>query len=412
MSEELRFERGGRLPIPAAGVRAVGEKALKLSSWSAYHLLLESVGEEGGVQLAGAIGEIGIVDLLSFFNMFRKSGLLHFTLGGGDKTLYFQNGEIVYATSTFPEEEIGEVLYSLGMFDHEVLQGARQFAGSKTPLGKILVDQGVISSKDLWTATRNQVETIVYNLFAFSQGSFIFIDRPLAEDLVVRLSMNTQNLIMEGLRRFDERAVYMQKVRSLDAVPVATGKVPNDLDSTSQKMLALVQSGVCDAHELLRRSGAGEFDALRLLSQLIDRGVVTMEEAPTVAVEGDLGEIIAIFNGVLTAMCRVVSAKNPQFRDEASRFLRDLPQPFSYVFRQASLREDGSVDGGRILANLAGLEEGDKMRLLTDALSELVYMGCIAARRELGATESAELIKRVQEVSQRVQTLIGRRDNG
>ncbi len=95
------------------------------------------------------------------------------------------------------------------------------------------------------------------------------------------------------------------------------------------------------------------------------------------AVEGDLGEIVAIFNGVLTAMCRVVSARNPQFRDEVGRFLRDLPQPFSYVFRQASLREDGSVDGGRILANLAGLEEGDKMRLLTDALSELVYMECI-----------------------------------
>ena len=109
------------------------------------------------------------------------------------------------------------------------------------------------------------------------------VARPLDEELVVRLSMNTQNLIMEGLRRFDERAVYMQKVKSLDSVPVATGKVPNDLDSTSQKMLALVQAGVCDAHELLRRSGAGDFDVLRLLSHLVDRGVVAMEEAPTVA---------------------------------------------------------------------------------------------------------------------------------
>jgi hypothetical protein len=204
----------------------------------------------------------------------------------------------------------------------------------------------------------------------------------------------------------------MQKVMPLDAVPVATGTLPDGLDSTSRKMLALVQAGVSDARELLRRSGAGDFDGLRLLSQLIDRGAVTMEETPTVAVEGDLGEIITIFNGVLTAMCRVVSVRNPQFRDEISRFLRDLPQPFSYVFRQTSLCEDGSVDGGRVLANLAGLDEGDKIRLLTDALSELVYMECIAARRELGASDSAELIKRVQEVSQRVQKVIGRRDHG
>ena len=409
---EILLEKGGRLALPLPVLKTVGERPLRLTSWSEHHLLLETGDGGGQVLLAGAIGEVGIVDLLSFCNMFRKSGLLHFALGGGDKTLFFQNGEIVYATSTFPDEEIGEVLYGLGKFDREVLQGARQFASSDIPLGKILVDQGLISAKDLWAATRNQIETIIYNLFAFSQGTFVFVARPLAEELIVRLSMSTQNLIMEGLRRVDERALYLQKIKSLDSVPVATGKMPNDLDSTSQKMLALVQAGVSDCHELLRRSGAGDFDALRLLAQLVDRGVVVMEEAPSVAVEGDLGEIVTIFNGVLTAMCRVVSSKNPQFRDEVSRFLRDLPQPFSYVFRQASLREDGSVDGGRILANLAGLEEGDKIRLLTDALSELVYMECIAARRELGAADSAELIKRVQDVSQRVQALIGRIDNG
>jgi hypothetical protein len=176
-------------------------------------------------------------------------------------------------------------------------------------------------------------------------------------------------------------------------------------------MVVLIQAGVSDAKELLRRSGSGEFDSLRLLSQLVERGIVTMEEVPTVAVEGVLGEVVNIFNGILIAMYRVVSAKTPRFRDEVSRFLRDLPQPFSYVFRQTTLKEDGSVDGGRILANLAGLEEGDKLRLLSESLSELVYMECIAARRELGATDSAELIKRVQDVSQRVQALVGKRDD-
>jgi len=408
---EIQIEKGGRLTLPPDVAKILEPGALRLSSCSANHLLLESTSGDDKVQLAGLLSEGGIVDLLSFFNMFRKSGLVHFLLSGGNKTLGFQNGEIVYATSTFPEEEIGEILYSLGKFDRETLQGARQFANGELPLGNILVDQNVIDAKDLWAATKNQVETIVYNLFAFQGGSFVFIDTLIADDQIVSISMNTQNLIMEGLRRVDERAVYMQKVKSLDAIPVATDKVPNDLDSVSQKMVALIQAGVGSVKELLRRSGSGEFDAIRLLSQLVERGIVTMEEAPTVAVEGVLGEVVNIFNGVLVAMHTVVSAKNPQFREEVSCFLRDLPQPFSYVFRQTTLKEDGSVDGGRILANLAGLEEGDKLRLLSESLSELVYMECIAARRELGAADSATLIKRVQEVSQRVQDLIGTRDN-
>jgi hypothetical protein len=407
---DIKVEKGGKLTLPPKCAKILGDQPLRVSSCSSHHLLLESASTDDKVQLTGLIGNVGIVDLLSFFNMFRKSGYLSFSLSGGNKTLYFQNGEIVFATSTFPEEDIGEVLYSLGKFGRETLQGARQFANGELSLGTILVDQHIISAQDLWAATKNQIETIVYNLFAFQDGSFVFIDLELPEDKIVSLSMNTQNLIMEGLRRVDERAVYMQKVKSLDAIPVATDKVPNDLDSVSQKMVALIQAGVSDVKELLRRSGSGEFDALRLLSQLVERGVVNMEEAPTVAVEGVLGEVVQIFNGVLVAMHNVVSAKNPQFREEISRFMCDLPQPFSYVFRQTTLKEDGSVDGGRILANLSGLEEGDKLRLLSESLSELIYMECIAARRELGATESAELIKRVQEVSQRVQDLIGNRD--
>jgi hypothetical protein len=408
---DIRIDKEGRLTLPSGALRMIGERSVRLSSYSDFHLLLEVEANDSKVQMAGQLGGVGVVDLLSFFNMFRKSGLLHFSLSGGSKTLYFKNGEIAYAASTFPEEEIVEILYSLGKFDRGVLQGVRQFANGEVALGKILVDQNIITAKDLWAATRNQVETIIYNLFAFHEGSFVFVDAAPAEDTLVSLSMNTQNLIMEGLRRVDERAVYMQKVKSLDAIPVVSGQVPNDLDSVSQKMLALIQSGVSDVKELLRRSGSGDFDALRLLSQMVERGIVVMEEAPSVAVEGVLGEAVTIFNSVLVALHRVVSTKNPQFREEVSCFLRDLPQPFSYVFRQTTLREDGSVDGGRILANLAGLEEGDKLRLLADSLSELIYMECIAARRELGAADSAELIKRVQAVSTRVQALIGRRDD-
>ncbi len=407
----VKMDKEGGLKLPNQIVKELGGREFALTSYSEHHLLLQPADSEATLEMAGNLGDIAIVDLLSFMNMFRKNGCLRFSLGGGDKSLYFQNGEIVYAASTFPEEEIVEILYGLGKFDREVLKVAKQQAGPGVSLGAVLVEQEVISSQDLWAATRNQVETIIYNLFTFHQGQFLFVAESIDEDKVVRLSMNTQNLIMEGLRRVDERALYMQKIKSLDSVPVATGKTPNDLDSTSQKMLAKVQAGVASVTELLRRSGAGDFDGLRLLSHLIDRGVVVMEEAPTEAVEGNFSEIITIFNGVLVAMYKVVSDKNPQFLQELNRFLLDLPQPFSYVFRQVTLKEDGSVDGGRILANLAGLEEGDKLRLLTDALSELVYMECIAARRELGAADSADLIKRVQDVSQRVQALIGREDN-
>jgi hypothetical protein len=42
--------------------------------------------------VTGSLGEISVVDLLSFFNMFRKTGVLRFDLFGGRKDLYLARG--------------------------------------------------------------------------------------------------------------------------------------------------------------------------------------------------------------------------------------------------------------------------------------------------------------------------------
>lgn len=124
--------------------------------------------------------------------------------------------------------------------------------------------------------------------------------------------------------------------------------------------------------------------------------------------KGELGDLVSIFNGALIALTRQISVANAAFIEDVQHFLRDLPQPYSYVFRDVSVQKDGSVDGGRIMGNLDGLEEGDKMRLLADSLSELIYMECLAAKESLPADESADLIKRVQKISERIKGLVGR----
>jgi hypothetical protein len=328
---------------------------------------------------------------------------------GGSKDLFFQQGEIVSAASDFPEEDLGEILCALGKLDRNILQRLRSPGVSSAGTCKLLVEKGVVTPKDLWHATRHQAETIVFNLFSLEDGSFSFVARPLTDDQVLRLSMSTQNLIMEGLRRVDERSLFLRRIGSEDQIPVLTGKTVPGMPPAAERMMKLIGDNRFSVRELLRKSGGGEFEGLRLLFHLVEKGLVHMEEAPPVAVDGELGNILTVFNSALVALWRRVSAKKPGFGQEVRCFLRDLPQPFSFVFREVALRDDGSIDGSRILANLAGLEEGDKQRLLAEALSELVYMECGIARRELAAAESGELIRRVQEVTRRVKQLIGRK---
>ncbi len=402
------MDSGGRVALPQPAVREIGAQPLELVSFSSRHLLFTVPGGDDAVTLCGVLGDLGVADLLSFLNMFRKTGILRFELPGGQKDLYFQQGELVFATSSYPEEDLGEILFDLGKLDAAQLQKARRFAGSRAGFGKFLVDKGVVGAKDLWQASRNQIEAIVYNLFTEHSGGFSFLARNLEQDELLRLSLSTQNLIMEGLRRVDERALFMRRIGPLEGLPRATGKIVDGLSPAHVRLLESLKGQDLSARELLRQSGVGEFEGLRLLFQLLEKGLARMEAPAAAPVEGVLGEILTIYNGTLVLLYRRMLERNPGFGQEVSLFLRDLPQPFSFVFREVAMREDGSVDGGRILANLAGLEEGDKQKLLSESLNELLYMVCNAARRDLGAADSADMLQRVQEIGRRIKSLIGR----
>ena len=236
------------------------------------------------------------------------------------------------------------------------------------------------------------------------------MEKEVEDEQVVRLSASTQNLIMEGLRRIDERTLFMRQVRSLEAIPMPTDKEVNGLGEQEQAMLEVVGRGRLNVRSVLRRSGVAELEGLRLLHKLVGKGLVRMADAPSFTIGGDIGELLQVFNGVLVLLYRRIIDKNPRFVDELRNFLRAIPSPFSYVFRDVALLDDGSVDGGRILANLAGLEERDKKKLLAEALSELVYMECHAARRDLGSAASSDLVQRVQEIPRRVKNILERKE--
>ncbi len=400
----INIDGSGRLELPVSVVKQIGAASLELVCHSNAHLLFSNI--ESGFQLAGVLGEIAMVDVLSFLNMFRKTGVMVVNLAGGQKEIFFLRGEIIAASSSFPEEDICGVLLEMGKLDQDLLPKFRQLVSNNDGNGRILVEKGAIAPKDLWLATRQQVETIVFNLFGLSQGSFFFLEKEPEKEKMVRLAMSTQNMIMEGLRRVDERALFMRVIRSMDALPKRSNVSIENLAPEDQRLLALIEAGGQDVRGVLRRSGMSEFDGLRALYELINKGAVAIEDAPATAVAGDLGEILLVFNGALTALFRRISAKNGGFLNEISNFIRQMPSPFSYVFKDVSLRNDGSVDGRKVLTNLSGLEEQDKKRLLAEALSELIYMECMAAQRDLGQAESARLIQKVQEVPRRVKKLL------
>ncbi|OQY19385.1 MAG: hypothetical protein B6I36_04350 [Desulfobacteraceae bacterium 4572_35.1] len=402
---KVSVDVSGRVDLPHRVVSKLKTRELVVASSSEEHVLLATDGA-GTPCLTAALGEVGVADVLSFFNMFRKTGVLYFDLSDGARQIYFQDGEIIFATSQRYVEDIGEILCEQGKVERSTLNEVRADMDSDAVLSQVLVRRNLVAARDLWLATRSQVESIVYNLFSCGDGGCYFVAQQLQRDDIVRLSMSTQNLIMEGLRRVDERALYLRKLRSLDSVITYTGKSPAGLDEDEKMVLSFVYSASATVEQLVARSGLSEFDGLRVVYQLADKKMIEIAIPADVPIDPALQELFGVFNGVLRLLFECLSGESNSFAENVNCFIREIPHPMIYVLRGVSLEKDGSVNCSKIVKNLSGLELLEQKKLMVEALNELVYMECTVARRVLGTQGSSELIRRVQEITNRAKSLV------
>ncbi|MFA5701154.1 MAG: DUF4388 domain-containing protein, partial [Desulfuromonas sp.] len=233
---QVEVDDRGRVALPRRIVAGLDAPKLQVESCSAGHILLGVHGAQKP-EVIVTLKTVGIPDVLSFFNMFRKTGILHLDLADGLRRLFFKDGEIIFATSDRLEDDLGEVLCEMGKLERKDLRSVRSEISSAANLSQLLVKRQLVAARDLWLATRQQVESIVYALFAYDSGSCFFVPADPEQDNIVRLSMSTQNLIMEGLRRVDEKALYWRRLRRPEAMLGYSGKAPQGLSSEEKNMM-------------------------------------------------------------------------------------------------------------------------------------------------------------------------------
>ena len=93
---------------------------------------------EGKCVFEGLFGEIHIPDLLTLLDMLGKTGTLELRREDELKKLYWQDGEIIFADSVSPEEQITGYLCSNGWLSPEALADAKNDndAGDCCPVGQ------------------------------------------------------------------------------------------------------------------------------------------------------------------------------------------------------------------------------------------------------------------------------------
>jgi len=169
------------------------------------------------MSLVGNLEELGLGETLQIVTMSRRSGVLSLKSRGREARIIFRNGQVVRASSSSFQQSLGEVLIQKGVIDLATLKRALSIQageGYRQLLGTIMVERFEVNAEVIEEVVREQIENVVYSLFAWAEGSFEFELQEVAEgdaakmdpiQFMLKQGLNPQYLAMEGLRILDEK---------------------------------------------------------------------------------------------------------------------------------------------------------------------------------------------------------------
>lgn len=156
--------------------------------------------------LEGDLSRFEVPDLLTFLNVGRHTGVLLLERPEQETKIFFREGAPVYASSTRDTLRLGSLLVRLGKMTEAQLERALARLGSGHRIGQVLLKEKLLTEEELASVLKVQVSEVVFDTFEWDKGLFTFYDDVPPPATAVTLEMDLQNLIMEGVRRIDERS--------------------------------------------------------------------------------------------------------------------------------------------------------------------------------------------------------------
>ena len=168
--------------------------------------------------LKGNLRDFSTTQLLNLINLARKTGTLTIKTKGSSSQVCFKEGKLIYATLGGTDGHLADMLQKIGKLTAEQARTIREHSTGQTEkdLGQMLIKAGHVTQNDVIQAARVHMLNIVYHLFAWVEGDFMF--EPglgIAQDRIA-VPIDLENVIMEGSRRLKEFERLKDELPNLD----------------------------------------------------------------------------------------------------------------------------------------------------------------------------------------------------
>jgi hypothetical protein len=359
--------------------------------------------DDDDLAIRGEIETSSVPELLRSFLSSGESGILTVQHGDDAKSVFIDQGKIVYAASNNPDERLGESLLLRGKITaRQYVEASKEIRPGRR-LGAILVDMEAIEPEELLPAVEQQVKDVILDLLGWTRGDYAFVMKDLDQGRLVPLNMSMENLILDGIRRSRSWSQIQKGLGDIDAVYMPTGNTEVlyrlELSEEEQEVLAHV-NGNSTVEQICQVSYLPNFETCKILWAFQVLGVIRRGAGGEAAAEAsvraeregalDLEDIVEKFNQMFT---RVYGFLRGRLNDEVDAFmegvLEQVSREYGVLFAGVDLKQYGRADFDQMLANVADLPASQRRSLMIAGLNEMAAIIQLAVRTKRGAQEEA-----------------------
>ncbi len=398
------IEADGRIRVAGRGA----EQRLRDRA-GRYHVVTDAPGllilrEDSGAPLGRAgtrvamAGELlsrtAVLEVVNIVATVGWRGELHIFDGESHRVLAIDQSAIKYAHSDSPDDRLGQVLYRHGVLSRAELDRILREVGPEKRLGHLLLERGLLTQEQLFTQLQKQVEQIFFAALLARSGHYIFaVPDDSAEPPPHTVHLPIQALLMEGVQRIDEMALFRERIPSDDLCPIVQAKATRlSLDDNAQLILTYAD-GQRTIEEISRESGLGLFMTIKAVYGLLQQGGLVLRPRETIDAEA-VKRLIGQFNEVLRDIFMAVATYGGMDQTRATLEAWIHGSGYAPIFGE-HVDEDGSIPAEPVVEALAQVNVENPMEGLQQALHELSAFALFAATTTLPRDQELTLSRDV-----------------
>ncbi|UCC47910.1 MAG: DUF4388 domain-containing protein [Gemmatimonadota bacterium] len=231
--------------------------------------------------IEGSLREFALHDIFQLLHLSRKTGELKIVQqpAGTRGVVVFKAGAVVGADLDEVSPRLGYMLLNAGKIREADLQRASQLRAENPALAwrDIFESLDVVARQDLERYVKIEVEEFVYEILAWRDGRFLFVERLIRESECATW-IPVESVLMERARRADELSALSTTIEDPSAVPRLSGQAADeggilDLSPDEWEVVGRVD-GVSDVRSIAHTLGRSEFEISKVISGLAEQGLL------------------------------------------------------------------------------------------------------------------------------------------